>query len=142
MNFKTKIAAYSAAASVILGASVILSAPTTASSFNLQYKDIPIESTQAEKLWGDRLDGLETMSLEPTIFVADFMDGDTKITISLLYASNQCNMDSCPIRIFDGDKLMLEEMGCYAITEHTVASSMTAMAACDKVLLIDRNRDF
>ena len=159
MKFKTKLAAYSAATSILLGASAVLTPslsaslkvigvspmftpPTNTHSFNLEYNDIPIDSELAKKLWADKIDGIEMMSGEPTVFVANFESDDRIITVSLLYASNQCSMSSCPIRIFDNDEMIIEKMACSNITEHIVSTSKKVMAACDDVILISRDRKY
>lgn len=135
MSFKSKLIAYSAAASCLFA-----TLPVTGEAGNIQlnYKEVPFDSPQAKHLWGDRLEGAEMMSGHPIIEVADIEKDGVKLQISLLYASNMCNMNSCPIRIFQEGKMIDESFGCYNTSMHSVADSLRAMAACDKVIMIDR----
>ena len=132
MSFSVKLMAYSAAASVLLATSpVLIAEPVT-----LNYASVTPDSPKAKELWGDILPNVEMAGDQPaSVFVADAGDG---ITVSLIYASNMCSMDKCPIRVFDNGVKVEDEYACYNITQHQIAESRSAMTACDEVILINR----
>lgn len=132
MSFSVKLMAYSAAASVLLATSPVL----IAEPIKLEYASVEPDSAKAKALWGDVLPNLEMAGDQPpSIFVANAGEG---IEISLVYASNQCSMNKCPIRVFENGVKIEDTMACYNISEHQVAESRRAMTACDEVILIDR----
>ncbi len=132
MSFRLKLMAYSAATSVILATSSIL----VADQITLSYESVEPDSSKAKELWGDVLPNVVMQGDQPpSVFVAQAGDG---LEISLIYASNQCSMDKCPIRVFDKGEKIEDTMGCYNITEHHLSESRTAMAACDDIILIHR----
>lgn len=132
MSFSVKLMAYSAAASVLLATSPVL----VAEPIVLSYQSVSPETAKAKELWGDVLPNAEMIGDQPpSVFVADAGDG---IEVSLVYASNMCSMDKCPIRVFDHGEKIEDTMACYNIQQHQIAESRTALSACNEVILINR----
>jgi hypothetical protein len=132
MNFKAKLIGYSAAASIALAYSPVL----IAEPIVLNYTSVEHTSEKAKELWGDILPNVEMQGNQPpSIFVADAGEG---VEITLMYASNQCSMDKCPIRAFENGVKIEDTMGCYNVTEHQIAESRSAMTACDEVIVFSR----
>lgn len=131
MSFSVKLMAYSAAASVLLATSpVLIAEPVT-----LEYQSVQPDSAKAKQLWGDILPNVVMAGDQPaSVFVADAGDG---LEVSLIYASNMCSMDKCPIRVFENGEKIEDTMACYNITEHQLAESRSALSACDEVILIN-----
>ncbi|MCV9963600.1 hypothetical protein OIU34_17005 [Pararhizobium sp. BT-229] len=135
MSFAAKLVAYSVAASAALALSPVL---INAEPVKIEYGSVNLDSAKAKELWGDILPNVEMAGDQPpSIFVAKAGDG---LEISLIYASNMCSMDKCPIRVFEGGVKIEDTMGCYNITEHKLAESERAMVACDDVILINRKK--
>lgn len=141
MNFSAKLAMYSVATSLALAPSATMQA----SPVRLEYRSVAPDSERAKELWGDRLDGATMMSGEdgegmsnPSVFVAEVERDGVKLTVTTIYASNMCNMENCPIRVFENGEIIEDTFGCYNITEHSMAESLRAMETCGQLILIDR----
>jgi hypothetical protein len=135
MSFRAKLVAYSVAVSAALVASPVL---INAEPVKLEYSSVKPDSPKAKELWGDILPSVEMAGDQPaSVFVAKAGHG---LEISLIYASNMCSMDKCPIRIFEDGVKIEDTMGCYNVTAHSLAESERAMVACDDVILINRKK--
>lgn len=135
MSFAAKLVAFSVATSVGLALSPVL---INAEPIKIEYESVKPDSAKAKELWGDILPDVEMAGdKQPSVFVAKTDDG---LEISLIYASNMCSMDKCPIRVFEDGVKIEDTMGCYNITEHQLAESRSAMVACDDVILINRKK--
>jgi hypothetical protein len=135
MSFAAKLAAFSVATSAALATSAVL---LTAEPVKIEYESVKPDSAKAKELWGDILPNVEMAGGQPpSVFVAKTGDG---LEISLIYASNMCSMDKCPIRVFEEGIKIEDTMGCYNVTEHQLAESRRAMVACDDVILINRKK--
>lgn len=133
MSFAAKLVAYSVAASAALALSPVL---INAEPVTIEYGSVKHDSAKAKELWGDVLPNVDMQGDNPpSVFVADVGGG---ITVSVMYASNQCSMTNCPIRVFEHGEKIQDVMGCINLAEHQVSESRQAMVACNDVILFNR----
>jgi hypothetical protein len=113
-----------------------------AGPIEIEYKLVDTTSADAQQIWGDLLPTARLMNGgKPAVNVATYKtENGSKLRISTIYSSDVCDVNSCPVRVWEDDKQIDEFRACDNITMHWIAESQRAMVACDDVFIIHRKK--
>lgn len=135
MNFKLKLVAYTIAASMASMSPTL----SFSSELTLQYKDYPIDSKEANKYWGDELPDVKQFGeLVPSVSVADVNVNGSDITITMLSSMGHCGVNTCPVRIYKDDKLLMNVDACSNTDFHKITDDGKFFIACDTLTPIQK----
>lgn len=122
-------------ASAALG---LMTAATQAEQVKLKYKDVPLTDPEAIRLWESEIEEANRFR-EPRVYIAKADIGNGRIlTVTQLDSAMHCSAYECPVRVFEGDKLLTEESACPAWKNHALADEGRLLIACSAVVRTNR----
>lgn len=135
MNFKMKLVAYTIAASLASMSPTL----SFSSELTLSYKDYPMDSKEASKYWKDEVPNVHQYGeLVPSVSVADVNINGTDITFTMLSSMGHCSVNTCPVRIYKGDRLVQEVTACSNTDFHKITEDGKIFIACDTLTPIQK----
>lgn len=128
MSFAHKLLAYSAAAGVVLGSSLMV----TADQLKVTFDKKPLSSDEAKAVWKERTLDAEGVT-EPYAAIAKAVGAGRELTVSILVAGNYCGVNDCWVRVVEDEAIISEFRGCANVSGYELAESMNAIMACGEV---------
>lgn len=103
----------------------------------LSYMEQPVTGVgdrNFNRFWGDRLNFVDWTAVKPArIFSATFALPDgRKLTATMLSDRDDCDVDACPLRLFDGNDVVGELNVCEDTTRHQIVAEQWEFRACGK----------
>jgi hypothetical protein len=103
----------------------------------LGYMERPVrgvDDRDFNRFWGDRLNFVDWTAVKPTrIISATFALPDgRKLTATMLSDRDDCDVDACPLRLFDGNDMVGELNVCEDTTRHQVVAEQWEFRACGR----------
>jgi hypothetical protein len=103
----------------------------------LGYTERPVKGVDDRdfnRFWGDRLNFVDWNAVKPArIISATFELPDSrKLTATMLSDRDDCDVDACPLRLFDGNDMVGELKVCEDTTRHQVVAEKWEFRACGR----------
>lgn len=132
---KTIIVAAATAISLLFGIQASQAAET-----KIVYAEKALGDTQVRKMWSDIATSAQPLGqYAPWVLVATKDIGDGRIlTITQLWAGGICSDTACPLRVYEGDKLLTSDMACSEPEFHSISDDGRMIIACDTLIRTNR----
>lgn len=125
-----------AAAAALLG-SVQLA---QAAEIQVSYKELPLGDSLVRRLWSDRVNDAKPLGqYSPWALVASIPIGEGRnLTVTQLWGGVVCTGQACPVRVFEGDEKLVDELLCDTSDDHRISDDGRLLTACDTAVRINR----
>jgi hypothetical protein len=104
----------------------------------VEFKSYGLNSDQAKSIWGDKIgasEGDDDPAIGVVTGVVDTKEG--RFVVSMLLDNFYCGNTTCPVRVFEGDKVVYDRSVCSNIAMIVLRPDARKLVACDKVVDLD-----
>jgi len=124
---------------VLLAAAALLAATAAqAGEIRLKYMNTPLGNSSAQALWKDEAKGATPIgSHRPWALIANVDLGGRTLTVTQLWSARHCGAYTCPVKVFEGDRLLLDDMICDDWDQHTITDDGRLLIACGTLYRIN-----
>jgi hypothetical protein len=101
----------------------------------LTYAEQPVRDVNDRnfnRFWADKINFVDWSSAKPArIYSSTFSLPDgRKLTATMLGGNNDCDLDACPLRLFDGNAQIGELVVCEDISRHQLTEDRLSLLTC------------
>lgn len=129
MTFRQKLLAYS----TLAAAAAFVANGVSAQMTMLEYHDVPLTDPIAKKMWKDEIpDATALGQYSPWAVIAKVkVPGKEDFYVGQLWSGSHCSVRDCPVKVMQGDEVLLDVMGCDNTDEHGLNESGSTLFLCD-----------
>jgi len=99
----------------------------------LDYERFELSESPAKEMWADMAADARGRRASAVVAKVDIGGGRT-LSVSILQAVSLCGILECPLRVFEGDALLVSVRACDIPEEHGISEDGRVLRVCDKII--------
>lgn len=129
MTFRQKLLAYSSIASVIAA----IPNGVSAQMVSLDYHEVPLSDPVARQMWKDEISDAKPLGqYSPWAVIAKVkLPNKQEFYVGQLWSGSHCSVKDCPVKVMQGNEILLDVMGCDNTDEHALNESGNTLFLCE-----------
>jgi len=112
----------------------------SAGEIRVPYVERAIGDSDSRKFWADTVSSAGPLGqYAPWILVGKVnIGGGRTLTVTQMWAGGLCTGKECPLRIYEGDELLVDTYVCDIPEEHRISDDGRMLLACDTAIRTNR----